>query len=211
MISPPATDRISTQDARFLGQKESDFMKSTLLKSVYLTVFFALSSPIAHADTQLDDRFSISLGVFLADRDTETRLDGITEDGTDIDFEGYLGASIGLHVLDTTVSLAVQDFGQGDAGEITAPLPVIGFRGQYDFSERWSFRASSEFFFIKFDNVLGSLTDLQASLDFAINKTFSIGLGVNSVVFDVDASDSGFSGEMESRYTGGLLFLKVNI
>lgn len=186
-------------------------MKSTLLKSVYLTVFFALSSPIAHADTQLDDRFSISLGVFLADRDTETRLDGITEDGTDIDFEGYLGASIGLHVLDTTVSLAVQDFGQGDAGEITAPLPVIGFRGQYDFSERWSFRASSEFFFIKFDNVLGSLTDLQASLDFAINKTFSIGLGVNSVVFDVDASDSGFSGEMESRYTGGLLFLKVNI
>jgi hypothetical protein len=245
---------------------------------------------MVRADSHLDDRFSLSPGIFIASRDTDTRLDGTTEDGTDLDFEGdlgldsstsvfrldgyyrfnsrhrldlsvfdfsrdgskriqediqwgdyffnidtvvkvddnltiykaaytysflqreqgYIGASVGLHVLDTRVSLSIKGLGDGDRGEVTAPLPVIGLRGQYDFGNRWTFRASSEFFFVEIDDVEGSLTDLYAGFDFAINDTVSIGLGLNSVILDVEAANSGFSGTLESRYTGGLLFLMFN-
>lgn len=264
-------------------------MKDISTTATMLTVTLALSSA-ALADGHLDDRFSISPGIFITDRDTDTKLDGATEDGTKIDFEGdlgldssskvfridgyyrfnarhrldfsifdlsrdgsrqiqediqwgdynflidtvvraeddltvykaaytysflrrdkgYLGASIGLHVLDSNVSLSVDGLGEGDSGSITAPLPVIGLRGQYDLNDRWSFRASSEFFSIKVDNVEGTLTDLYAGFDFAINQTIAVGLGINSVILDVDASDSGFSGAMQSSYTGGLLFLKFD-
>ena len=38
----------------------------------------------------------------------------------------------------------------------------------------------------------------------------SIGLGINSVTLDVDASKNGFQGSLDWEYTGGLLFFKFD-
>jgi len=123
---------------------------------------------------------------------------------------GYLGATIGLYTLDSKVSLAVQNLGQAEVGDITAPLPVIGLRGIYAFAERWTFRASGEFFFIEFDHIKGSLVDLYAVVDYAVRDSVSVGFGFNSVDLNVDVSKGGFEGSMDWRYTGGLLFLKFD-
>ncbi len=255
-----------------------------------MLVVLAMSFPAARADSHLDDRFSISLGVFVANRDVETQLNGTTESGTKIDFEndlglstsvnvfridgyyrfnsrhrlnfsffdlsrsgsrqiqtdiqwgdslftidtvieadsdfkiykaaytysflqrekGYMGATIGFYVADTRIGLSVQGLSQDDVGSITAPLPVIGLRGQYELSDRWTFRASGEFFFVEFDGIEGSLTDVYAALDYALNDSISLGLGVNSVAMDFDSTASGFQGSLKSRYTGALLFLKFD-
>ncbi len=95
-------------------------------------------------------------------------------------------------------------------GAITAPLPVIGIRGEYEFADKWTFRASGEFFLVEFDNVDGALVDLYAGLDYAVLDSVSMGLGFNSVALDVDASKSGFQGSLDWQYTGALLFLKFD-
>ena len=123
---------------------------------------------------------------------------------------GYLGATFGIYTADTKVSLMEQNLGQAEVGDITAPLPVIGLRGEYEFADRWKFRASGEFFFVEFDEVEGSLVDLYAGVDYAIRDSISIGLGVNSVALDVDSTQSGFRGSLDWQYTGGLLFLKFD-
>lgn len=262
-------------------------------KSIHLVLTMlalTLSAPAATAQSLEGDRFSISLGLFITDRDTETRLDGTIDTGTPTDLEkdlgldasdnvfrvdgyyrfnerhrvdfsvfdlsrssskqierdiqwgdtlysintvidadfdltiykaaytyawfrrdnGYIGTTIGLYTADAKVSLAEPSLGQSEIGDITAPLPVIGLRGEYEFTDRWSVRASGEFFFIEYNDIDGSLVDIYAGIDFALLDSVSVGLGVNSVNLNVDASKSGFQGSLDWNYTGGLLFVKFD-
>ena len=247
-------------------------------------------APMAVADSHDDHRFSLSVGAFITDRDTEAQLDGTITDGTPTDFEndlgldasdtvfrvdgyfkfnerhrvdfslfdlsrdaskqitrdiqwgdslytidttietdlsleiyklaytysvirnetGYLGATAGLYVADSKASLQEAALGAAEVGELTAPLPVIGLRGEYALSDRWSFRASGEFFFIEYDDIDGSLVDIYAGLDYRVLDNLSIGLGFNSVTIDVDATQSDFEGGLDWQYSGGLAFLKFD-
>lgn len=262
--------------------------KHFFLFSSVIMMFFAV--PAAQAQSIEGDRFSISLGVFFTDRDTETALDGTTANGTPTDLEsdlgldssdnvfrfdgyyrfndrhrvdfsifdlsrssskqierdiqwrdtlyaidtvinadfdltiykaaytysfmrrenGYLGATFGVYTADTKIGLSEPNLGQAEVGDITAPLPVIGLRGEYEFADKWTFRASGEFFFVEFDDIDGSLVDIYAGVDYSVTNRMSVGLGVNSVALDVDASKTSFQGSLDWKYTGGLLFLKFD-
>lgn len=242
------------------------------------------------ADSHVDDRFSLSLGVFVTDHDTDTRLDGDLTVGTDINFEkalnldasdtvfrvdgyyrfnekhridfsvfdlsrdvsnpinrdiqwgddlftidtvvnldvdfniyklaytygffrrpkGYIGAIGGFYVADTSLTIEEANTGRAAVGDVTAPLPVIGLRGQYDLSDKWSFRASGEFFFIDYNDIEGSLVDLFAGIDYQIFDSAALGIAVNSVTIDIDADKSSFAGAINWRYVGGLLYLKFD-
>lgn len=253
-----------------------------------LVLPFLLLAGAAPAQPIDGDRFSLSLGAFVTDRDTDTRLDGTATTGTEINFEkdlnldtsdtvfrvdgyyrfnskhridfsvfdlsrassspisrdiqygdelytlstvvsadidlqiykagytysfmerdkGYLGATAGVYVADTRASLSTTGLGQAAAGDITAPLPVIGLRGEYALSDRWTFRGSGEFFFLEYGDIDGALVDLYAGVDYSVLDNLAVGFGVNSVTIDVDASKTAFSGSINWNYVGGLLFLK---
>lgn len=259
-------------------------------KYLFSALLMALFVSPCYAASHSDDRFSISLGLFITDRDTQTKLDGTADTGTPINLEedlgldasdnvfrvdgyyrfnerhrfdfsvfdlsrssskqierdiqwgdefysvntviqadfdlaiykaaytyafmrrdsGYLGATAGLYVADTKAGLAEQSLGQAEIGDITAPLPVIGLRGEYMFADRWKFRASGEFFFVEYEDVDGSLVDLYLGVDYAVFDHASIGIGVNSVALDVDATGSRFQGSLDWNYTGGLIFVKFD-
>ena len=266
-------------------------MKKMLSNSKVFVSLLLLAPACVFAQSGLDDRFSISLGAFVTDRDTDTRLDSdVLGRGTVIDFEddlgldssdsvfridghyrfsqkhrvnfsvfdlsrdssatlqrdiqfgdkvfsidtvvnlnfdlkiyklaytysfmqrdnGYLGVTLGTHIADSKIGLSEQNLGQVEVRSITAPLPVIGLRGEYEFTDRWTFGASGEFLAFKFDNVDGSLVDLYLGIDYRITDHAAIGLGFESVYFDVDATKSNFSGNLDWRYKGALLFFKVD-
>mgnify|MGYP001825602995 FL=1 len=237
------------------------------------------------------DRFSVSLGVFITNRDTVTTLDGdIPDSGTDVDLEndfgldssdsvfridgyfkfnekhridfsafdlsrtaskriqreiewdddiypidtvieagldlniyklaytwsfirkanGYLGASAGLYVADIGTSLSATSIGQSSSRAVTAPLPVIGLRGRYDFGEKWSLRGSAEVFAFEYDDFDGSLYDFYAGLDYQFFDHVAIGVGVNSVKMNLGVTKSNFKGDLDWRYDGGLLLFKFD-
>jgi hypothetical protein len=58
---------------------------------VLITVSLAWIGTAAAADSLDGDRFSLSLGVFITDRNTDAELDGSNDDGTKINFERDLG------------------------------------------------------------------------------------------------------------------------
>jgi hypothetical protein len=276
-----------------MNDRHSQHIQYMVTRSLNISLLLAGLSCLAVPATagSLDgDRFSLSLGVFVTTRDTETRLDSSLGDGTVTDFEkdlgldasdsvfridgyyrfrerhrvdfsvfdlsrdkskrieksihwgdtlysidtviksrsdleiykaaytysllqkdkGYLGASIGLYVADTRTSLAEQNIGNAVAGSLTAPLPVIGVRGEYVLSDRWTFRASGEFFFYEVDNVDGSLADLYAGFDYSLRDNLALGFGFNSVIVDIDVAKNDFSGALNWKYSGSLVFLKVD-
>ncbi len=238
-----------------------------------------------------DERFSLSLGVFITDRDSETRLD-VTDgpSGTPVDLEtdlgldrsdsvfrldgyfrfnekhridfsafdlsrtatkriekeidwegtifpidatvngefdlniyklaytwsfmrwekGYIGLTGGLYVADIGTRLSAENIGDREGGDVTAPLPVVGLRGEYRFAEKWSFRASGEFFALEYQDFDGSLIDLYAGVDYQLFDRAAIGLGLNSVRIDVGVQDNDLNASLDWRYDGGLLFFKFD-
>ncbi len=68
----------------------------------------------------------------------------------------------------------------------------------------------SEFFALEYDAFDGSLIDLYAGIDYQLFDHVAAGLGLNSVRIDVGVEDADLSGNLDWRYNGGLLFVKVD-
>ena len=256
----------------------------------YVTLVLMSSASFAAAE-QDDTRFSLSIGAFITDRDSEARADASNRDlGTVIDLEddlgldgsdtvlrldgfyrfadkhridfsvfdlsrsaskqverefswkdttfvlntnvesdfnlsiykvaytwsflkkeqGFLGATAGLYVADIGARLDAPLIGAREVGEVTAPLPVVGLRGQYRFAERWALRASGEFFFLEYGDYDGSLVDLLIGLEFDLSKNIDVGIGANSVRLDIEVDRDVLHGAFDWEYDGVLAYLKFD-
>jgi hypothetical protein len=123
---------------------------------------------------------------------------------------GYLGLSAGLYIADIGAHLSAEGIAENEGGAVTAPLPVIGLRGEYQFAEKWKFRASGEFFSLSYEEYDGTLTDFYAGVDYQLMENMAIGVGINSVSLDVGIEDDSLNGNLDWRYDGGLVFLKFD-
>ena len=266
----------------------------SLLLSAVALMFLEIPTAVAQADDDTDDdtKFSLSVGVFLTDRNSETRVDGTAgmDDGTVVDLEGdlgldssdsvfridgyyrfnqkhrldftvfdlsrtaskvieedidwndtvfpidttvnsdfdltiykldytwsfmrrdkgFLGLTAGLYIADFGTRLEAEPSGALESASLTAPLPVFGLRGQYDFTEKLTFRASAEIFALEYDDYSGSLYDIYAGLDYQFFKHVAIGIGINAVELNVEVTKDNFDGDIDWRYDGGLIFFKFD-
>ena len=261
----------------------------SLLMSVIALMFLEMPAAMAQADD--DTKFSLSIGVFVTDRNSKTRVDGSAGmEGTPVDLEGdlgldrsdsvfridgyyrfnqkhrldfstfnfsrtaskdieediewkdtlfpidttvdgdfdlaiyklaytwsfmrrdkgYLGLTAGLYIADFGTRLEAEAIGALESSSLTAPLPVFGLRGQYDFTEKLSFRASGEIFALEYDDYSGSLYDIYAGLDYQFFKHVAIGIGINAVKLNIEIIKDRFNGDIDWRYDGGLVFFKFD-
>lgn len=122
---------------------------------------------------------------------------------------GFLGVDAGIHVADLVETLSAPSAGQFQLKSLTAPLPVIGIRGEYYFNPRLALSGNVEWFGIKINDIEGRLLDIYAGLDYKITDNFALGVAYNFVTFDVDARRSKFAGSLDWDYDGVLLYFKV--
>ncbi len=126
---------------------------------------------------------------------------------------GFVGLTAGLYVAQTKLSLSQATLGTAETEGLTAPLPVIGVRGQYAVTDRIKLRGSLEVFGIDTGDVSGHLNDFNIAADYAFGKRFAVGLAYNDVSMEIEASegDSGFRGALDWGYSGWLLYVNVDI
>lgn len=125
---------------------------------------------------------------------------------------GYLGVTGGLYVADTRLRLREATFGSSETGELTAPLPVIGFRGEYEITDRITIRGASNWFSIDVDDASGRLADVYVGADYRIGRRFALGLAFNDVDMNLRAQDEGgFEGVLDWGYDGWLIYFKTDL
>lgn len=124
--------------------------------------------------------------------------------------KGYLGVTGGLYTARSKFNLAEEHIGEYDVVDFTTPLPVIGLRGEYKLAKRWTARASAEFFIVDLGDINGSLADLFASIDYRVSDHVSLGVGANTVNLNVNLEKEIFRGSLDWRYSGLLMFIKLN-
>lgn len=122
--------------------------------------------------------------------------------------QGFLGADFGLHVADLTIALSEPSAGQFELGSVTAPMPVIGIRGEYYFTPRLRLAGAAEHFALEYNDIDGRLTDVYLGLDYKVMDNLGLGVAYNYVTADIDTVKSEFSGALDWQYDGFLLYFK---
>jgi hypothetical protein len=94
-----------------------------------------------------------------------------------------------------------------ETSSATAPLPVLGMRGLWEFSPQWYLDAQGQFFAIKIDNVDGHITDLRAGVTRMFGKHFGVGAGWNQFTTKVNLDKDTFEGSLRWRYSGAMIYI----
>jgi hypothetical protein len=124
---------------------------------------------------------------------------------------GYLGITGGLYVSSTKISLSEATLGTAESESLTAPLPVIGLRGDYEITERITLHGAAQWFGIDTGDVKGRLLDTYVGADYTFGRRVAVGLAYNDVSMSITAEEGqGFNGALDWGYDGILLYLKVD-
>jgi hypothetical protein len=124
---------------------------------------------------------------------------------------GFLGLIGGLYVSANEMSLSSPNVGTAESEDLTAPLPVVGLRGEYEITERIALRGAVQWFGIDTGDVGGRLVDTYIGADYTFGRRVAVGLAYNDVSLNIDATDdTGWSGTLDWGYDGILLYLKVD-
>jgi len=125
-----------------------------------------------------------------------------------------LAASIGLFVMPIKFDVNASGVGAKNAElKFTAPLPVLGLRGDFAITPRWYFRSKVEFFYLEYQNFTGGLMDTNLAVEYNPWKNFGIGFGLEN--FRVKLSAEGndypkidFNGDVKMQFIGAQLYAR---
>ena len=124
---------------------------------------------------------------------------------------GFLGVTAGLHVADIGFALRERTLGRSESEDLTAPLPLLGLRGDFAVSDRFTLRGAVQWFRFETEDVDGDLTDLYFGGDYRLGERMAVGLAYNRMSMDIRAQeDDAFTGRLDWRYDGLLLYLKCD-
>ena len=124
---------------------------------------------------------------------------------------GFLGVIGGLYVSANKLTLSSPSVGTAESEDLTAPLPVLGVRGEYKITERIALRGAVQWFGIDTGDVGGRLVDTYIGADYTFSQHIAVGLALNDVSLNVDATDdTGWNGTLDWGYDGILLYLKFD-
>lgn len=124
---------------------------------------------------------------------------------------GFLGVVGGLYIAQSSLTLQEATLGQVESDDVTAPLPLLGLRGEYAIGNRFTVRGAAQWFGYDAGDFSGRLTDLYVGADYSFNQRFALGLGYDRVSMRLEATeDRGLSGQLNWGYDGFLVYMKVD-
>jgi hypothetical protein len=116
-----------------------------------------------------------------------------------------LSVGAGLHMTDVAVELAAEITSTGVAAsdaDTTLPLPVVGFRMNYNVTPKFSWYVRSEIFSIEFDEWEGTYSTAQLGMEYRAFEHVGFGLGVASDAFIVTEETKHHRFQFKNRLTG---------
>jgi len=128
-----------------------------------------------------------------------------------------LAAGIGVHMLNAGLGLDATVSGGGgssqreleQSGSTDAPLPVLALRGTWLLPHNFYATALAQYFYVDYDNYVGSLSDLKATVVWQATEHVGIGLGYNDFRFKFRIDQPRFDGKLRWNYGGAMAFVTV--
>jgi len=126
-----------------------------------------------------------------------------------------LALSLGLFIMPIEFGFTTSGAVNEKVDEsITAPLPVIGFRGDFALTPEWFLRMGTEVFYLEIDQFKGSIYNGSVAIEYKPWKHVGIGVGVETFRISLEANGEDypgidFKGNLEYTYMGLQLYTKI--
>jgi hypothetical protein len=133
-----------------------------------------------------------------------------------------VSATAGVHVEDFTLRLAGNATitnpdgttqmvnGATQSNSVTAPLPVLGLRGDWAATDHLYLDASLQVFKINYQGIDGNWSDLWLGATWMFTNHFGIGAAFDRWATHTDLNKGAFTGRLNLGYQGGLIFLRAS-
>jgi hypothetical protein len=110
-----------------------------------------------------------------------------------------------------SASLGVQDLSRDTTSDADLPLPLLGLRYDYHFSNRWSAGVSAAVFALEFGqdtwNFEGHLWSVRLHAEYRFARNFAIGAALDGFDVNVDLSSGSWKGGFDYGYWGPQIYL----
>ncbi len=127
----------------------------------------------------------------------------------------------GLHLADVQAALTLtgalsvggsvfQQSVQGEGGDVVAPLPHFGANFTYAFTDKLALYANVLGFALTVGDFKGSILETGGTLQYNFMRHVGVGAGVRFFRIDVEAKDSGLTGEFQLDYFGPVAYLSAS-
>ena len=120
-----------------------------------------------------------------------------------------LALALGLHYMNTETTLSASGGSISSSTDAEAPLPVIGVEYKYAASPKLHLGLLAQWFEVDAGDFDGSIRNLNASIEYFVQKNVSLGLGYNNFNVNVDASGDNFNGALDWTYKGFQAFTSI--
>jgi hypothetical protein len=124
-----------------------------------------------------------------------------------------LSVAGGLHTIGVHYKLDSPGLSLFEDEKFTAPLPVVGFRGEVAVTERWRLKGGIDVLYVEYNQYTGALADTNVAVEYVPFKHAGFGLAVNNVRMKLE-SDGGsgdgtsLNGQLKFNFTGLLMYAR---
>jgi hypothetical protein len=98
---------------------------------------------------------------------------------------------------------------QVQSNSVTAPLPVIGLRGEWAAMDHLYLDASGQLFKFKYEGIDGHWSVIWVGATWMFNHHFGIGVAYDRFSTNVDLTKGSFNGHLNLGYQGAVLYAKA--
>lgn len=118
-----------------------------------------------------------------------------------------LGVGAGIYAVGSDLTIAARGIGQQESADVTAPLPVAGFRMQYRATPKVDVIAAYDVFFINQNDYSGSMSDFRVLLEHRTTKHLGFGIGLDHFALNAQLSDDEWDGAVATNWNGAMVYL----
>jgi hypothetical protein len=120
-----------------------------------------------------------------------------------------LGVGLGLHV--TGIKARLQATGIGaEASDVTAPLPVLNVYGMFALTDEWAVNMRADWLSLSYGDYSGDVRNLEFNALYQPYENIGFGLGVRSLVIDVDIDNTDWRGQARLAFQGPTAFVTMS-
>lgn len=124
--------------------------------------------------------------------------------------KGFLGVTGGLYIAQFKLGIDSPALGAAESEDLTAPLPVIGLRGEYEITDRVSLIGAAQWFRLETGDAGGRLRDVYIGADYRFGRHIASGVAYNDVGMAIRAKEpGGLQGQLDWSYDGWLVYVKA--
>ena len=120
-----------------------------------------------------------------------------------------LGVGIGLHIANIETSLQ-SGASNAENADITAPLPVLNFYGMFALTDEWALDIHADWLSLSSGDFSGDILDISVNALYQPFENIGFGLGVRSLVIDVEIEDASWNGQARLSFHGPTAFMTVS-